>query len=138
MSSLDQIRALDRLQEAPHEGPMSDLLWSDPEEGREGWGVSPRGAGHTFGEDISRAFNLSNGLTMISRAHQMPMEGYSWTHQRHLVTIFSAPNYCYRCGNMAAILQLGDNTDRTFIQFDPAPRTGTEVEPVKRTPDYFL
>ena len=68
----------------------------------------------------------------------MPMEGYSWTHQRHLVTIFSAPNYCYRCGNMAAILQLGDNTDRTFIQFDPAPRTGTEVEPAKRTPDYFL
>ena len=34
---------------------MSDLLWSDPEEDREGWGISPRGAGHTFGEDISQA-----------------------------------------------------------------------------------
>ena len=78
------IRALDRLQEAPHEGPMSDLLWSDPEQDREGWGVSPRGAGHTFGEDVSQAFNLSNGLSMISRAHQMPMEGYSWTHHHHL------------------------------------------------------
>ena len=26
-----QIRAIDRKQEVPHEGPMCDLLWSDPE-----------------------------------------------------------------------------------------------------------
>lgn len=32
----------------PHEGPMCDLLWSDPDE-RVGWGVSIRGAGYTFG-----------------------------------------------------------------------------------------
>jgi diadenosine tetraphosphatase ApaH/serine/threonine PP2A family protein phosphatase len=40
------------LQEVPHEGPMCDLLWSDPNE-RSGWGISPRGAGFTFGADIS-------------------------------------------------------------------------------------
>lgn len=28
---LDQIRAIDRKQEVPHDGPMCDLLWSDPE-----------------------------------------------------------------------------------------------------------
>lgn len=28
---LVQIRAIDRKQEVPHEGPMCDLLWSDPE-----------------------------------------------------------------------------------------------------------
>ena len=32
----------------PHEGPMCDLLWSDPDD-RSGWGISPRGAGYTFG-----------------------------------------------------------------------------------------
>ena len=32
---------------------MCDLIWSDPDD-RNGWGVSPRGAGFTFGEDISQ------------------------------------------------------------------------------------
>ncbi|CAB3230118.1 unnamed protein product [Arctia plantaginis] len=42
IDTLDHIRALDRLQEVPHEGPMCDLLWSDPDD-RGGWGISPRG-----------------------------------------------------------------------------------------------
>ena len=32
--------------------PRCDLLWSDPDD-RCGWGISPRGAGYTFGQDIS-------------------------------------------------------------------------------------
>lgn len=35
---------------------MCDLLWSDPDD-RCGWGISPRGAGYTFGQDISEAFS---------------------------------------------------------------------------------
>jgi diadenosine tetraphosphatase ApaH/serine/threonine PP2A family protein phosphatase len=49
IDSLDHIRDLDRVQEVPHEGPMCDLLWSDPDD-RCGWGISPRGAGYTFGQ----------------------------------------------------------------------------------------
>ena len=101
IDTLDHIRALDRLQEVPHEGPMCDLLWSDPDD-RGGWGISPRGAGYTFGQDISETFNHSNGLTLVSRAHQLVMEGYNWSHDRNVVTIFSAPNYCYRCGNQVS------------------------------------
>ncbi|CAG2067281.1 unnamed protein product [Timema podura] len=86
---------------------MCDLLWSDPDD-RGGWGISPRGAGYTFGQDISETFNHSNGLTLVSRAHQLVMEGYNWCHDRNVVTIFSAPNYCYRCGNQAAIMELDD------------------------------
>lgn len=93
--------------QVPHEGPMCDLLWSDPDD-RGGWGISPRGAGYTFGQDISETFNHSNGLTLVSRAHQLVMEGYNWCHDRNVVTIFSAPNYCYRCGNQAAIMELDD------------------------------
>ena len=136
IDTLDQIRQIDRVQEVPHEGPMCDLLWSDPDD-RCGWGISPRGAGHTFGQDISEAFNHNNGLTLVARAHQLVMDGFNWSQERNVVTVFSAPNYCYRCGNQAAIMEIDENLKYTFLQFDPAPRTG---EPLvsRRVPDYFL
>jgi len=52
------------------------------------------------------------------------MEGYQWDHDNNIVTIFSAPNYCYRCGNQAAIMEVDDAMACSFIQFDPAPRRG--------------
>ncbi|MFQ6640012.1 hypothetical protein Gotur_015158 [Gossypium turneri] len=76
---------------------MCDLLWSDPDD-RCGWGISPCGAGYTFG---------------------------------------CAPNYCYRCGNKALILEVDDCESHTFIQFEPAPRRG-ELDVTCRMPDYFL
>jgi len=136
IDSLDHIMALDRVQEVPHEGPMCDLLWSDPDD-RCGWGISPRGAGYTFGQDIAEQFSHTNGLALISRAHQLVMEGYNWCHDKNVVTIFSAPNYCYRCGNQAAIMEMDEHLEYTFLQFDPAPRRG-EPAVAKRTPDYFL
>jgi len=138
LDTVDQIRQLDRIQEVPHEGPMCDLLWSDPDD-RAGWGISPRGAGYTFGQDISEQFNHQNGLKLVARAHQLVMEGYNWCHDRNVVTIFSAPNYCYRCGNQAAIMEIDENFKYTFQQFDPAPRQQqSPTEVLKRSPDYFL
>ena len=51
IETLDNIRNFDRVQEVPHEGPMCDLLWSDPDD-RCGGGISPRGAGYTFGQVV--------------------------------------------------------------------------------------
>jgi len=137
VDTLDHIRALDRIQEVPHEGPMCDLLWSDPDD-RSGWGISPRGAGYTFGQDISEQFNHNNNLKMIARAHQLVMEGYTQTHDKNVTTIFSAPNYCYRCGNQAAIMEVDEHLRQTYIQFDPAPKKEINAPLPKRTPDYFL
>eukprot|EP00004_Rigifila_ramosa_P028800 TRINITY_DN98_c0_g1_i1.p1 TRINITY_DN98_c0_g1~~TRINITY_DN98_c0_g1_i1.p1 ORF type:complete len:303 (+),score=55.38 TRINITY_DN98_c0_g1_i1:45-911(+) len=136
IDSLDHIRSLDRIQEVPHEGPMCDLLWSDPGENM-GWGISPRGAGSTFGADVSKQFNFNNDLSLVARAHQLVMEGYNWAHEKNVVTIFSAPNYCSRCGNQAAIMEVDESMNRSFIQFDPAPRRG-EPQVTRRTPEYFL
>ena len=96
---------------------------------------------YTFGQDISEQFNHVNGLKLLARAHQLVMEGYNWAHDRNVVTIFSAPNYCYRCGNQAAIMEIDDHLKYTFLQFDPEPRE--RKDPVSkgdptRMPDYFL
>jgi len=110
---LDHVRKLDRVQEVPQEGPMCDLLWSDPDD-RCGWGVSPRGAGYTFGQDISELFIHTNNLKVVVRAHQLVMDGYLQTHDSKVVTVFSAPNYCYRCGNQAAIIELDEQMRMTL------------------------
>merc|ERR1711957_975125 len=118
-------------------GPICDLLWSDPDD-RCGWGISPRGAGYSFGQDISEQFNHANNLVRIARAHQLVMNGYNWTHERNVVTVFSAPNYCYRCGNEAAIMEVDEFMKFNFLQFDPAPRQNELPNVTLRTPDYFL
>ena len=118
-------------------------MWSDPDE-IDGWGLSPRGAGYLFGGDVVDRFNHSNGLTLIARAHQLMMEGHKSLFQESLVTIWSAPNYCYRCGNVAAVMELDENT-RNFIIFEAAeqgvrkiPHAVGEEGELGFVSDYFL
>ena len=80
----------------PHDGAMCDLLWSDPEDIVDGWGLSPRGAGFLFGGSVVSSFNHTNNIDYIARAHQLVMEGYKWMFDSQIVTVWSAPNYCYR------------------------------------------
>src|SRR5438045_3610244 len=108
VDTIDKIRILDRKQEVPHEGAMCDLLWSDPDE-IDGWGLSPRGAGFLFGADIVKMFNHKNDISMIARAHQLVMEGFKEMFDSSVVTVWSAANYCYRCGNVLAILELAED-----------------------------
>jgi serine/threonine-protein phosphatase 2A catalytic subunit len=138
LDTLDHVRQLDRFHEVPHEGPICDLIWSDPDD-RVSWGISPRGAGYTFGEDVTARWNLQNGLVLTVRAHQLVMDGYQYTHNNQLLTLFSAPNYCYRCGNQAAILEIDDTFQQEIRQFDAAPREkNSQIHVTRSTPEYFL
>jgi hypothetical protein len=62
-------------------------------------------------------FNLLNDLSLIIRAHQLVQEGYIYWFNEQLVTLWSAPNYCYRMNNKAALLHLDENSNRDFIIF---------------------
>jgi len=139
INTLDDINKLNRVVEIPNEGAICDLMWSDPDE-REGWGSSPRGAGFTFGANITEQWNERNGLCLTARAHQLVMEGYHWCHNKKLITLFSAPNYSYRCGNKAAIMELPsiDIDKSNIISFDAAIRPVEVSNNSRRTPDYFL
>ncbi|KAL1658636.1 Metallo-dependent phosphatase-like protein [Schizophyllum commune] len=117
--TLDQIRVLSRAQEIPHEGALCDLMWSDPDE-VDNWAVSPRGAGWLFGESVTREFNHTNALRLIARAHQLIQEGYKYMFDSSLVTVWSAPNYCYRCGNLASILTIREDGERVFTVYGAA------------------
>ncbi|OAL50849.1 serine/threonine protein phosphatase-like protein [Pyrenochaeta sp. DS3sAY3a] len=119
--TLDQIRVVARAQEIPHEGAFCDLVWSDPED-VDTWAVSPRGAGWLFGDKVSSEFNHVNGLQLIARAHQLVNEGYKYHFKdKDVVTVWSAPNYCYRCGNVASIMNLGEDLKPEFQIFSAVP-----------------
>ncbi|KZF19477.1 Metallo-dependent phosphatase [Xylona heveae TC161] len=119
--TLDQIRVVARAQEIPHEGAFCDLVWSDPED-VDTWAVSPRGAGWLFGDKVSSEFNHVNGLQLIARAHQLVNEGYKYHFKnKDVVTVWSAPNYCYRCGNVASIMNLSEDLNPKFTIFSAVP-----------------
>ena len=70
----------------------------------QGWGVSPRGAGFLFGSDVVNTFCQENEVDLICRAHQLVMEGYKWHFGEMVLTVWSAPNYCYRSGYFLSVL----------------------------------
>jgi serine/threonine-protein phosphatase 6 catalytic subunit len=138
ISSIDQIRLLNRKQEIPYEGAFCDLMWSDPDD-TEGWLVSNRGAGYIFGWRVVSEFNHINDLILVARAHQLVQQGYKfWFRDKNLVTVWSAPNYCYRCGNEASIMKVDDNLNTEFLSVKVHPESNAPVSPKDIFVPYFL
>lgn len=57
--------------------------------------------------------------------------------QYELVTVWSAPNYCYRCGNVASILSFDEHLNRTEKVFEATEENET-TRPPKNNSRYFL
>lgn len=89
---------------------LMDLLWSDPTENDSVEGLRPNARGPglvTFGPDRVMQFCKNNDLQLIVRAHECVMDGFERFAQGHLITLFSATNYCGTANNAGAILVLG-------------------------------
>jgi len=126
IQTLDEIQSLDRFVEVPSDGPICDLLWSDPmleDEDMEDKEVVEfreidfmdnveRGIGYFFGYRAVTQFLLKNDLISIVRAHEVQQEGcaeHTFTRPDLTVpmafTVFSAPNYCDYYANKAAFIK---------------------------------
>ena len=137
ISTIDQIRLINRKMEIPREGVFCDLMWSDPDD-IETWIISCRGAGWIYGSKVVDEFTHINGLDLICRAHQLVMEGFKyWFKSQKLCTVWSCPNYCYRCGNRASILKIGADLERSIEYFDFSEKSATSTPPKTLVP-YFL
>ena len=137
ISTVDQIRLINRKMEIPREGVFCDLMWSDPDD-IETWIISCRGAGWIYGWKVVDEFTHINGLELICRAHQLVMEGFKYHFKKKKIcTVWSAPNYCYRCGNRASILKLDSDLSRTIDYFDFSEKSVNSAPPKTLVP-YFL
>lgn len=128
--SLSEIENSNRFMEPnPDENPlMVDLLWSDPK-GKDGYGPSGRMSSgiYLFGPDVSKNFMEYNGLRMTLRSHEVKTQGYRYDHEGQfpLITVFSAPNYVDKAGNMASVAVLTNDGSKLagpeFIQYSAQP-----------------
>lgn len=58
-------------------------------------------------------------------------------NDKSLVTVWSAPNYCYRCGNVASILSFDENLERVVKYFTETEENSSMMAPRAAVP-YFL
>eukprot|EP01104_Vermistella_antarctica_P001686 TRINITY_DN117_c0_g1_i1.p1 TRINITY_DN117_c0_g1~~TRINITY_DN117_c0_g1_i1.p1 ORF type:complete len:313 (+),score=58.04 TRINITY_DN117_c0_g1_i1:257-1195(+) len=140
-TTLDQIRVIDRFKEIPETGPLTDLVWSDPDANKDGFRDEHRSAGQGYGQDTVMEFLRKNGLKHVVRSRQLCMDGYQTLFNDILTTVWSAPNFCYRCGNVAAVMEVSEGEKRYLNTFLAAPsdeRITPSCDITKEVPDYYV
>lgn len=122
---------------------LMDLLWSDPTENDSVEGLRPNARGPglvTFGPDRVMEFCNNNDLQLIVRAHECVMDGFERFAQGHLITLFSATNYCGTANNAGAILVLGRDLVVVPKLIHPLPPaiTSPETSPERHLEDTWM
>ncbi|XP_056863742.1 serine/threonine-protein phosphatase BSL3 isoform X1 [Raphanus sativus] len=122
---------------------LMDLLWSDPTENDSVEGLRPNARGPglvTFGPDRVMEFCNNNDLQLIVRAHECVMDGFERFAQGHLITLFSATNYCGSANNAGAILVLGRDLVVVPKLIHPLPPaiTSPETSPERHIDDTWM
>ena len=79
---------------------------------------------------------LLTGFNTILRADTRTSHRFMFPNE-NLVTVWSAPNYCYRCGNIASILAFDEQGQREPKLFHAVPDEDRVIPPRVTTP-YFL
>jgi len=109
-------------------GILCDLLWADLNHTTEGWGHNDRGVSFTFDEVIVQSFLKAHDLDLMVRAHEVVEDGYEFFANRHLVTIFSAPNYCGLMNNAGGVMSVSQELLCSFVIIQPRHKCKVDEE----------
>uniref|UniRef100_A0A1A9Z4V7 Serine/threonine-protein phosphatase with EF-hands n=1 Tax=Glossina pallidipes TaxID=7398 RepID=A0A1A9Z4V7_GLOPL len=104
-----------------------DMMWSDPQHTD---GCVPnvsRGAGTYFGPDITSQFLTKHKLQLLVRSHECKVDGYEFSHNDLLITIFSASNYYAIGSNRGAYMKFNLKLEPYFVQFISAASRTREL-----------
>lgn len=135
-SGIDFFSRLQRFNLVPEKQPIADLFWSDPGQ-RPGFEKNMRGTGHFYGHDTVQSFLIVNNFHCVIRSHQIAMEGYKYNFKdESCVTVWSAPNYCYRCGNLASVLSI-NSTSAVALRFHVYKHVADQAPGHKFTSPFF-
>lgn len=112
--TLEWIGRQDRVQEYSQ---ISCILWGDPTDEIDTFETSQRGAGYLYGKQAVDDFLRSVGCEYLVRSHQLVSKGFEEKFGGRCITVWSAPNYCYKCRNIASFMVITQKTHR-FILFE--------------------
>jgi serine/threonine-protein phosphatase PPG1 len=83
-----------------------------------------------------------NNLSNIIRAHQLCMDGFQQLFNNSLTTVWSAPNYSYKCMNKASVLILNEDHEFKFKIFEQDLNNQDKKDEIivstKSIPEYFV
>jgi diadenosine tetraphosphatase ApaH/serine/threonine PP2A family protein phosphatase len=119
--TIDQLQEANRVFEIPESNSICEqVLWSDPRHKR-GREDNPRGASLVFGPDVTEKFLEDNKVDLIIRSHEVKDEGYDFSHDGKVITVFSASNYCGVVGNKGALIVFQPDMGFEIVQFEAKP-----------------
>ncbi|OHS95759.1 Serine/threonine-protein phosphatase 4 catalytic subunit 1 [Tritrichomonas foetus] len=102
-------------------GIADEILWSDPSEEINTYRPSKRGAGFEYGKESIKSFLEKNKMKLLIRAHQPVQEGFKYSLNNKVITIFSASNYCGMSNNESSVLLLNEGKEEEPFKFEPLP-----------------
>ncbi|XP_054437173.1 serine/threonine-protein phosphatase with EF-hands 1 [Pteronotus mesoamericanus] len=102
---------------------VTDILWSDPREKRGCYPNTCRGGGCYFGPDVTSKFLKKNHLKLLIRSHECKREGYEFSHEAKVITVFSASNYYEEGSNRGAYIKVGFHSTLQFFQYQVTKAT---------------